>query len=144
MRVAPFMTDEETQDLFEANLPLSGVLAVRLQLTFESGVPVETKNLRFHVRDSDGHEWKLISPKAAVAQILKANEVYAYNPNSRKQFEKEFASYAIELKTPLSDAERTHGGFIFFSAPKNTPVETSKALTLNIERLPQPIELKLN
>src|SRR5882672_6661279 len=73
VRVAPLMTDEESQDLFEANLPLSGILPVRLELVFESGVPVETKKVRFHLRDGDGREWKLIAPKAAVGRILKAN-----------------------------------------------------------------------
>src|SRR6266850_981957 len=66
VRVAPPLTDEEGQDLFEANLPLSGILPVRLELVFESGVPVETKKVRFHLRDGAGREWKLIAPKAAV------------------------------------------------------------------------------
>ena len=40
LRVAPLLTDEETQELFEANLPLSGVLPVRIELAFQSGLPV--------------------------------------------------------------------------------------------------------
>lgn len=144
VRVAPLMTDEDSQDLFEANLPLSGVLPVRLELVFESGVAVETKKVRFRLRDGDGREWKLIDSKAAVKRILKANDVYAYNPNSRKQFEKEFASYAIDLKSPLSNAERRHQGFLFFEAPKKEPVESPRGLVLQIERLPQPVEIHLN
>jgi len=144
VRVAPLMSDEESQDLFEANLPLSGILPVRLELAFESGLPVETKRVRFRVRDSEGHEWKFVSPKAAVARILKANEIYAYNPNSRKQFEKEFTAYAIDLNSPLSDTERRHQGFVFFETPKKGPVESPKGLVLVIERLPQPIEIPLN
>ena len=91
VRAAPLLSDEESQDLFEANLPLSGILPVRLELAFESGVPVETKKVRFRLRDGEGRQWKLISPKAAISRILKANGVFTYNPNSRKQFEKEFA-----------------------------------------------------
>jgi hypothetical protein len=144
VRVAPLMTDEQSQELFEANLPLSGILAVRLELVFESGVPVETKRARFHVRDGDGREWKLIAPKAAVARILEANDVYAYNPNSRKQFEKEFAAYAIDLKSPLSDSERHHQGFLFFETPKKEPVESTKSLVLSVEGLPQPVKIQLN
>jgi hypothetical protein len=144
VRVAPLMSDEESQDLFEANLPLSGILPVRLELAFESGVAVETKKVRFHLRDGAGREWKLISPKAAVGRILKANDVYAYNPNSRKQFEKEFAAYAIDLKSPLSGSERRHQGFLFFETPKKEPVESPRGLVLKIERLPQPVEIALN
>src|SRR6185436_21154457 len=96
VRVAPLMTDEQSQELFEANLPLSGILAVRLEFVFESGVPVETKKARFRLHDAAGREWKHVTSKAAVARILQANDVYAYNPNSRKQFEQEFAAYAID------------------------------------------------
>jgi hypothetical protein len=144
VRVAPLLTDEESQELFEANLPLSGILAVRLELVFESGVPVETKRARFRLHDGDGREWKLIAAKAAVGRILKANDVYAYNPNSRKQFEKEFRTYAIDLKSPLSDSERRHQGFLFFEAPKKEPVERTEGLVLSVEGLPQRMEIQLN
>jgi hypothetical protein len=144
VRVAPLMSDEESQDLFEANLPLSGILPVRLELAFESGMPVETKKVRFRLRDGDGREWKLISPKAAVGRILKANDVYAYNPNSRKQFEKEFTAYGIDLNSPLSDTERRHQGFIFFETPKKEPVESPRGLVLSVDRLPQSVEVPLN
>jgi hypothetical protein len=143
VRVAPLMTDEESQDLFEANLPLSGILPVRLELIFESGVPVEIKRARFRLRDGDGREWKAIAPKAAVGRILKANDVYAYNPNSRKQFEKEFSAYGLDLKSPLSDSDGRRQGFVFFEAPKKEPVESPRGLVLQIERLPQPVEIKL-
>ena len=138
------LSDEESQDLFEANLPLGGVLPVRLELAFESGAPVEVKRARFHLIDAAGKEWKLISAKAAVGRILKANDIYAYNPNSRKQFEKEFASYAIDLSDPLSNDNRRRQGFLFFVTPKNEPVSSQPGLTLRVDRLPQPIEIKLN
>ena len=144
VRVAPLMSDEESQDLFEANLPLAGIQPVRLELVFESGVAVETKKVRFRLQDAEGREWKQVSPKAAVARILKANDVYAYNPNSRKQFEKEFTAYGIDLNSPLSGNERRHQGFVFFQTPKKKPVESPKGLILSVERLPQPVELHLN
>jgi hypothetical protein len=144
VRVAPLMTDEQSQELFEANLPLSGILPLRLELVFESGVPVETRKVRFRLHDGAGREWKLVTAKAAVARILKANDVYAYNPNSRKQFEREFAAYALDLKSPLSASERQHQGYLFFEAPKGEPVESPRGLVLVVERLPQPIEIPLN
>ncbi|MDQ1708397.1 MAG: hypothetical protein QOJ88_1608 [Pyrinomonadaceae bacterium] len=144
VRVAPLMSDEESQELFEANLPLSGILPVRLELVFESGVAVETKKVRFRLHDGEGREWKLVTPKSAVARILKANDVYAYNPNSRKQFEKEFTAYALDLKSPLSTTDRRHQGFLFFETPKQEPVASPRGLALQIERLPQPLEIPLN
>jgi hypothetical protein len=143
VRVAPLMSDEESQDLFEANLPLSGILAVRLEMVFESGVPVETKKVRFRLRDADGREWKMLPPKTAVGRILKADDIYAYNPNSKKQFEKEFAAYGIDLKSPLSSADRRRQGFVFFETPKKEPVESPKSLVLSVEGLPQRVEVPL-
>jgi hypothetical protein len=144
IRVAPLLTDEESQDLFEANLPLSGVLPVRLELRYESGVPVETKQARFRLRDNQGREWKLLSPKQAISRILKANGVFAYNPHSRKEFEKEFAAYALDLQTPLSTGESSHQGFLFFQSPTKRPVESLDKLTLTVERLPQIAAIALN
>lgn len=144
VRVAPLLSDEESQELFEANLPLGGILPLRLELVFASGVAVETKKVRFRLRDGEGREWKLLSPKAAVGRILKANNVYAYNPNSRKQFEKEFVAYGIDLTSPLSDTDRRHQGFVFFQTPKKEPVASPRGLVLIVERLPQPVEIPLN
>lgn len=144
VKVAPLMSDEQSQELFEANLPLGGILPVRVELAFESGAPVEVKQARFHLLDAAGKEWKLISAKAAIARILKANDVYAYNPNSRKQFEKEFKAYAIDLTDPLSNANARRQGFLFFETPKKEPVASTQGLTLRVDRLPQPIEIKLN
>jgi hypothetical protein len=143
IRVAPLLTDEESQELFEANLPLSGVLALRVDLAFQSGVPVEIKRARFRLRDSENREWKLLSAKSAVSRIMKANGIFAYNPKSRKQFENEIGAYAIELKTPLSSGDSRRQGFLFFQTPDKRPVPSGKQLTLSVERLPQPISIDI-
>src|SRR4051794_8934865 len=128
IRVAPLLTDEQSQELFEANLPLSGVLALRMELAFQSGVPVDIKRARFRLRDSENREWKLLSTKSATSRIMKANGVFAYNPNSRKQFEKEFGAYGIDLKTPLSSGDSRREGFLFFQTPDKGPVRSSHQL----------------
>src|ERR1051325_3668975 len=144
IRVAPLLTDEQSQELFEANLPVSGVLAVRVEMDFQSGVPVELKRARFRLHDAQNQEWKLLAPKSAISRIMKANGVFAYNPNSRKQFEKEFGSYAIDLKTPLSSSASRRQGFLFFQTPDKGPVRSDKQLTLTVERLPQPASITIN
>jgi hypothetical protein len=144
VRVAPLLTDEESQELFEANLPLSGVLPLRVELVFQSGVPVEVKRARFHLRDSQNREWKLLSAKSAASRILKANGIFAYNPNSRKQFEKEFAAYAIDLKTSLSSSDSRRQGFLFFQTPDKSAVRSGQQFTLIVERLPQTATVTIN
>ena len=144
IRVAPLLTDEQSQELFEANLPLSGVLALRVDMNFQSGVPVEIKKARFRLRDSQNREWKLLSAKSAVSRIMKANGVFAYNPNSRKQFENEMNAYAIDLKTPLSSGDSRRHGFLFFQTPDKLPVQSGQQFTLSVERLPQPATITIN
>jgi hypothetical protein len=144
IRVAPLLTDEESQELFEANLPVSGVLAVRVELAFQSGLPLETKRARFRLRDSQNQEWKLLSPKNAISRIMKANGVFLYNPNSRKQFEQEFTAYAIDLKRPLSSEDPRRRGFLFFQTPDKRPVKSDLQLTLSVERLPQAASITIN
>ena len=144
IRIAPLLTDEESQELFEANLPVSGVLPLRVELAFQSGVPIEVKRARFRLRDSQNREWKLLSAKSAISRVLKANGVFLYNPNSRKQFEKEFGAYAIDLKTPISTADERRQGFLFFQTPDKRPVASGQQLTLTVERLPQPATITIN
>jgi len=145
LRTAPLLTDEESQELFEANLPLAGVLALRVELEYETGgLPLELQRARVKLRDREGHEWKMLSPKQAVSRILKANDVYLYNPHSRKQFEKEFTAYGIDLKTPITASERRRQGFLFFQSPGKEPLRSPNGLVLSISGLSQPLEISLN
>jgi len=146
IRVAPLLTDEETQQLFEANLPVAGVLPLRIELNFQSGAPIELKRVRFEVHDSQNRIWKLLSTKQAVSRIMKANGIFAYNPYSKKQFEQDFGAYAIDLKTPLDSTQPQRRGFLFFQTPDKRPVNRGGDLTLVIKKLsnlPTPITILL-
>lgn len=143
-RAAPLLTDEETQELFESNLQLAGVLPVRLDVTHNGGTPLELKKLKFNLQDDANGEWKFISAKQAISRILKANGVSLYNPNARKTFEKEFRAYEFDVKTPLTHEERQRQGLIFFLSAQKEPVASPHGLVLSIAGLPQPVSLKLN
>ena len=122
-------------------------MPVRVELNYEppaGGVPLDFNHTRFRLRDGQGKEWKLLTPKQAIARILKANGVYVYNPNSRKEFEKEFTAYAIELRTPLTTSEHRRQGFLFFQTPGKEPVRNAKGLVLSLAGLSQPLEIQLN
>ena len=143
-RASPLLTDEETQELFESNLQLAGLLPVRLEIVHNSGDAVEIRKLKFRLHDEANTEWKLISAKQAISRILKANGVFAYNPNSRKTVEKEFRAYEFNLKDPVTHAEGKRHGLLIFLSAKKDPVSAPKNLTLTIEGLAQPVSLKLN
>jgi hypothetical protein len=143
-RASPLLTDEETQELFESNLQLAGLLPVRLEAVHNGGDAIEMKKLKFHLQAAAATDWKLISAKQAISRILKANGVSLYNPSSRKTFEKEFRAYEFNLKDPLTHAEGKRQGLLIFQSAKNAPVASPKNLTLTIDGLAQPVELKLN
>ena len=144
LRVAPLLTDEQIQELLEANLPLGGVLPVRIELAFQNAAAVGLKRARFHLRDEQNREWKLLPPKSAVSRIMKANGITLYNPNSRKQFEQEFGAYAFDVKTPFASGESRRQGFLFFQSPDKQAVASAQKLTLTVERLPQTVSVTIN
>jgi hypothetical protein len=143
-RAQPLLSDEESQELFESNLNLAGLLPVRVEIVHNSGDAIDLKKVRFHLRDATGAEWKSISAKQAIARILKANGVFAYNPASRKTFEKEFRAYELDLKSPLTHSERRRQGLVIFLSPAKEPVASPRGLVLAIDGLPQPATLNLN
>jgi hypothetical protein len=143
-QAAPLLTDEETQELFEANLQLAGLLPVRVAIQHNGGASIELKKLRFQLHDGSGSEWKMISSRQAISRILKANEVFLYNPNSRKTFEKEFRAYELDLKSPLTHAEGRREGLVIFLTGKKESVSSPRNLVLTIDGLAQPASLNLN
>jgi hypothetical protein len=143
VRAQPLLTDEESQELFEANLPLAGLLPVRVEIGNESGAAIALERARFRLRDAEGREWKARSAKQAVSRILDANGVTFYNPQARARFEEAFRAHALDVKSPLTPAEHRQG-MIFFQTPKKEPVESPRALVLTIEKLAEPVELRLN
>lgn len=143
LRAVPLLTDEESQELFEANLPLAGLLPVRVEISNTSGAPLVLKSIRFRLADATGNRWKSRSASQAVSRILKADDVTLYNPQARARFLEDFRRHALDTATPLGAAQRRQG-LIFFETPKKAPVESPRALLLTIEGLAQPLELHLN
>ena len=143
-RASPLLTDEQTQELFESNLQLAGLLPVRLEMVHNGGEAVEVKKLRLKLHDAAGTEWKLISARSAVSRILKANDITLYNPNARKTFEKEFRAYEFDLKAPFVNAEKKRQGLIIFQSPQKDPIASPRGLVLSVQGLAQPVSLNLN
>jgi hypothetical protein len=144
IRAAPLLTDEETQELFDANFQLAGLLPVRLEMNHNGGLPIELKKLKFTLRDDNGTQWKSISLKQAVSRVLSANGVFLYNPHARKTFEEDVRAFDLRLKEPLTHDERRRQGLIVFLAPDKQPVSSPHGLTLSIAGLGQPVTLNLN
>ncbi|MDQ3819461.1 MAG: hypothetical protein M3362_17535 [Acidobacteriota bacterium] len=143
VRAVALLTDEESQELFEANLPVAGLLPVRIEMSNAGAAPLLFKRVRFRLSDGQGREWKTRAPKEAVSRIMKIDDIYVYNPKARKKFVEELSAHAFDLGAPL-DVGRRRDGLIFFQTPKGEQVADQSNLVLSIEGLPQPIELRLN
>jgi hypothetical protein len=138
----PLLTDEENQELFETSLPLGGILPVRIELVNNTNAEINLGKAQIKMRNNDG-EWKFLTVKQTVAQILKANEISLYTPDARKKFTKELGAYSLDTKTGLAVSERRQG-LVFLRAPGKNPVESPRGLILTIEKLEKPIEIRLN
>lgn len=143
IRAVPLTADEESQELFGANLPLAGLLPVRVEVTNAGGEPLSFERVRFRLRDAEGREWKFRTPKQAVSRILESDQVYLYNPNSRRAFEEAVAGHAFDLKAPLEPAGRRRG-LVFFQTPKKEQLDDPRGLALTVEGLAQPVEVIFN
>ena len=143
IRAEPLLTDEETQELFDSNLQLAGLLPIRVELRHNGGDPADLSKARLQLHDATGTEWKLISSKQAIRRILKANGVSLYNPSARKQFEKDFRAYDLDLRTPLT-ANQTRTGIVVFQSSQKLPVASPHGLVLTIGSRAQSATLNLN
>ena len=143
VRAVPLFADEQSQELFEANLPLAGLLPVRVELSNQSAAPISFERVRFRLRDAEGREWKFRTPKQAVSRILESDKVYLYNPNSRRAFQEAVSQHGFDLATPLEPAARRRG-LVFFQTPKKEQLDNPRGLVLTIEGLPQPVEVIFN
>jgi hypothetical protein len=143
LRAAPLLTDEESQELFEANLPLAGLLPIKVEITNQGSAPVEIKRARLGLRDAEGRQWKLRSVKDVVSRVLSSDKVTLYNPRSRAEFEAAMRAYALDVRTPLAPSERRQG-LLFFQTPKKEQVSGPRGLVLSVEKLQQPLEVRLN
>jgi hypothetical protein len=136
------LSDEENQDLFESNLPVGGLLPVRIELVNGTNMPVKLEKARFRMRDQAGREWKLLSIKQTASRIMKADDVSLYSPTALKKFRAQLDAYGLETKTTLAPNERRQG-LLFFETPDKGPVESPRGLTLTVERLPAEITIPL-
>lgn len=143
VRAVPLFEDEESQDLFETNLPLAGVLPVRVEIENKSGAAIELKKARFSLRDASGKEWKNLSVKDTVKRVWKANGVYIYTPVSKQEFADGLNSHVLNATVVLNQGEKRIG-ILFFQSPNKVQVEKQQGLILRVEKLPERIELPLN
>jgi hypothetical protein len=143
VNAVPLLTDEESQELFEVNLPLSGVLPVRVEMTNTGAEAINLSRAKIAVRDFTGQQWKLRTAKQTAARVLDYYDVYIYNPSSRKEFLAAMQLHGFDTKSPLAPGER-RTGILFFESPRKEPVDHPAGLVLSADKLPGSIAINLN
>jgi hypothetical protein len=139
----PLLTDEESQELFEANLPMSGIVPVRVELTNTGEESVDLGRAKIQLRDFTGQQWKLRTGKQTAERVMDYYGVTVYNPASRKEYLAAMQQHGFDLKSPLAPGEH-RAGLLFFQSPRKEPVDRPAGLVLSFEKVPQPLSVPLN
>jgi len=138
---ASALTDDISAiEQFGANLPLAGLVAVKVELMNRGTEPIKASALRFELRDAAGGRYQRLETKKALGRLMKYYQKRTYLKESYRQTRESMESLALPLSSPLAPQEKRHG-FIFFEAKQD--VARLTGLTLSMEGGPSPIELKL-
>ncbi len=141
------VTDEDfLYATFDANLILAGLLPVRVKLTNESQESISLNKAKFRIKTSGGKEFKSKDARSAYKQLISFYDISTYTKSGYRQAREDFASYALDTKSPLESGE-SRQGMIFFKVLPETAGESGLALSverLNAKQSKSKIELKLN
>lgn len=135
--------DDRAFEQFGANLPLAGLLAVDVKLINRAATLLESRALRFALRDASGQQFKPLAPKNALQRVMKFYEVSFYLIEARRRTLADLETLAFALDAPLAPNEERRG-VLFFETKRD--VATMNGLTLIIENSEAntPITVKLN
>lgn len=141
------VTDEDyLYDTFDANLIGAGILPVRVRLTNSGSEAVEFKKARFEI-ETQSKRFRLADARKSFKRLISYYGISVYSKAGYKESLDAFASYALELDTPLAASE-SRQGLVFFPVPAEAARQPG--LTLVISRLKSKrsdgptVSLKLN
>ena len=111
---ASVVRDEDwLNDTFDANLILAGIVPVRVELKNTRQTPVELRKARFELKTADGRSFGSAVAQSAFKQALSYYDVSAWSKALYKESRADFASYALDTKTPAAAGE-SRQGLIYF------------------------------
>ncbi|HSO76298.1 MAG TPA: hypothetical protein VLU47_15810 [Blastocatellia bacterium] len=135
-------------DTFDANLLLAGVIPVRIELRNAGQSPIELSRARFEIKTIDGQSFRSTGPERAFKRALSYYGVSVWSKGLYKESRADFASYAIDLKSPLAPGASRQGLLYFLLRGE---AASGGSHTLVISRLRSSdrgesgrVELKLN
>lgn len=116
LQAAAVRNEDLLLETFDANLILAGILPVSIKLTNRTAQPVDLRKSRFELRTMEGHSYKSAEANRAFKRLIKYYEISTYSKPAYKKSQEDFASYALDITSPLAMGE-SRQGMLFFILP---------------------------
>lgn len=114
---ASVVRDEDwLNDTFDANLVLAGIVPVRVELKNTGPAPIELGKARFELKMAGVGSFASVNPDRAFKRALGYYQVSAWSKALYQEARADFASYALDTKTPAAPGE-SRQGLIYFLLP---------------------------
>jgi hypothetical protein len=137
---ASVLSEIQSQDQFDANLPLAGIIAIQARIVNQTNAPITPDKLRLELASSGGTRYKLLKPSAALKQLMKFYGDTYYFIESYRRTRVAFDAAALPLDNAIAPGGEAHG-FVFFKAPNRSDLS---GLVLTMKHGGTPVALKLN
>ena len=145
---AQAITDEDfLYDTFDANLISAGIIPVRVMLTNSGGETVDCKNARFEI-ETQSKRLKAVGARKAFKRLISYYGISVYSKSGYNESLEAFASYALDVGTPLAGSQ-SRQGLVFFLVPAEAVRQAGLTLVIGKLNSKQPdgragVSLKLN
>jgi hypothetical protein len=138
---ASFVSELQSQDQFDANLPLAGIIAIEARFINQTDQPIAPGKLGLELTSSSGTRYKGITPSAALKRLMKFYGETYYFQESYRRTRDSFDTVGLPLDRAIVPGADAHG-FLFFKAPSRSRDLTGLVLTM--KHGGTPVAVKLN
>lgn len=139
------ITDEDfLYDTFDANLIAAGVLPVRVMLSNSSGENMDLKKARFEI-EAQSRRFRVADARKAFKRLISYYGISIYSKSGYRESLEAFASYALDVATPLA-GDQSRQGLVFFLVPSEAARQTGLSLVIGKlkSKRSDAVSLKLN
>jgi hypothetical protein len=123
---AAVIDEDQLYDIFDANLLMAGIVAVRVRLTNTGAQPTDLRGTGFELRAGDD-AFKPVEWKRVYKRLMSYYGISMYSKSAYKQSRGDFASHALETSGKVGAGE-SREGLVFFFVPEE--ISRSRGLTL--------------
>lgn len=131
------LDDDKSFELFEANLPLAGIVAVNVHLKNNAAT---SARLKFSLHDMDGKKFSWLSADKELKRVMDFEGVRAYPKDGKQATLDQLKAIALPEKFELA-AQAEKRGVLFFHVKQDAT--KLRGLRLKVERGTEPLTISL-